>query len=89
MSSEELIAQWIEEVVSTVEQEVSEAWTGPPRAYFEIPVGKDIVRGVYRTYVVQAPSPREALTGVQSCIQDLIRSATPAQHDDQSRVATT
>lgn len=66
----------IKTVVEHLESLVSEAWTGPARSYFEIPVGETFVRGVYRTYVVQAPTCAEALSGLEACVMQQIASAT-------------
>ncbi len=66
----------VKAVITAMEEQASDSWVGPARAYFEIPVGDDFVRGVYRTYVVQAPTLNEALSGLQACIEQQITAAS-------------
>lgn len=75
MNEEELQAQ-INAVIKAVESQVSNACVGPARAYFEFPIPDGIVRGVYRSYVIQAPTSLEALKAVQHCIEDQIAKAS-------------
>lgn len=66
----------IKAVILAVETQVSNACIGPARAYFEFPTPEGIVRGIYRTYVIQAPTSLEALKALQHCIEDQITRAS-------------
>ena len=63
----------VESVIMELEEYSGQAFVGPPRAYFEIPCGMEgIARGVYRVYVVQAPTMMEALSGLRACVKEQI-----------------
>lgn len=75
-STSDLIEVGVRDLIAYVEGKVSGACIGPPRAFFEIPVGsKGLIRGIYRVYVFHAPTIREALVGIKACIKDQIKRA--------------
>lgn len=77
MSIEEEIKSSIRATIKEVEALVTEAWIGPPKAFFEIPLGDgEFVRGIYRVYIVQAPTIRDALSGLKGCIEEQIAASS-------------
>lgn len=76
MTTEEEVEVSIHATIKEVELLVTEAWVGPPKAFFEIPLGDGFVRGIYRVYIVQAPTIRDALSGLRGCIIEQITAAS-------------
>lgn len=82
--SEEAVAEdpTLDDIIQEIEVHSGQSMIGPQTGYFELPVGgaREFIRGVYRTYVVQAPTFMEALSGMRAVIKEQIDIARTQQN---------
>jgi len=72
----------LDSIIQEIEEYAGNVFLGPACGYFELPVGGDreYVRGVYRSYMVQAPTMMEALSGVRGIVKEQIDLARSQQN---------
>jgi len=63
----------VDDLIKTVEGWADGWCVGPPRAFFEFPVGEEEhIRGVYKTYITESPTVAESVNALRCMLIMLV-----------------